>query len=80
MQRFDCSVEAFGFPYSDDDAVPVELPRGSAVFFNGYLRWPAIPACSPGGGPFAAAPDGQAQLGPDSGQIAGDMAISVPPL
>lgn len=35
--RFDCSSEAYDFPYTDDDAVPVELPRGSAVIFNGYL-------------------------------------------
>ena len=34
---FDCSIEAFDFPYSASDAVPVELPAGSAVMFNGYL-------------------------------------------
>ena len=35
--RFDCTTEAFDFPYSDDDAVPVEIPAGTAVIFNGYL-------------------------------------------
>lgn len=41
--RFDCSIEAFSFPYSDDDAVPVELPAGSAVVFNGYLLHRSLP-------------------------------------
>ncbi|MBM7790776.1 phytanoyl-CoA dioxygenase family protein [Tenggerimyces flavus] len=35
--RFDCSIEAYDFPYRDEDAVPVEVPAGSAVIFNGYL-------------------------------------------
>ena len=35
--RFDCSVEAYDFPYTDSDAVPVEIPAGTALFFNGYL-------------------------------------------
>lgn len=34
---FDCSIEAYDFPYEDQDAVPVEMPAGSAVIFNGYL-------------------------------------------
>jgi ectoine hydroxylase-related dioxygenase (phytanoyl-CoA dioxygenase family) len=34
---FDCSIEAYGFPYRDSDAVPVEISAGSAVIFNGYL-------------------------------------------
>lgn len=34
---FDCSIEAYDFPYRDSDAVPVEVPAGSAVIFNGYL-------------------------------------------
>jgi phytanoyl-CoA hydroxylase len=41
--RFDCTVEAFDFPYSDDDAVPVEVPAGSAVIFNGYLLHRSLP-------------------------------------
>jgi len=35
--RFDPSKEAYSFPYTDADAVPVELKPGSAIFFNGYL-------------------------------------------
>lgn len=34
---FDCTTEAYDFPYSDEQAVPVEVPRGTAVIFNGYL-------------------------------------------
>jgi phytanoyl-CoA hydroxylase len=35
--RFDCSTESYNFPYADTDAVPVEIPAGTAVIFNGYL-------------------------------------------
>jgi phytanoyl-CoA hydroxylase len=35
--RFDCSSEAYDFPYTDDQSVPVEVPAGTAVMFNGYL-------------------------------------------
>jgi hypothetical protein len=35
--RFDCSTEAYDFPYSDSDAVPVEVPAGTALVFDGYL-------------------------------------------
>jgi phytanoyl-CoA hydroxylase len=35
--RFDCTVESYDFPYRDEDAVPVEVPAGTAVVFNGYL-------------------------------------------
>lgn len=35
--RFDCSTEAYDFPYTDDQAVPVEIPAGTALVFNGYL-------------------------------------------
>ena len=35
--RFDCTIEAFDFPYRDSDAVPVEIPAGTALIFNGYL-------------------------------------------
>jgi ectoine hydroxylase-related dioxygenase (phytanoyl-CoA dioxygenase family) len=41
--RFDCSIEAYDFPYSDQDAVPVEVPAGSAVIFNGYLLHRSLP-------------------------------------
>ena len=35
--RFDCTIEAYDFPDADSDAVPVEIPAGTALFFNGYL-------------------------------------------
>ena len=35
--RFDCTIEAYDFPYADADAIPVEVPAGTALFFNGYL-------------------------------------------
>lgn len=41
--RFDCAAESYGFPYSDDDAVPLEVPRGSIVVFNGYLLHRSLP-------------------------------------
>lgn len=40
---FDCSNVAVGFPYTDEDAVPVELKAGSAVLFNGYLLHRSLP-------------------------------------
>ncbi|RIK40494.1 MAG: phytanoyl-CoA dioxygenase family protein [Chloroflexi bacterium] len=42
-ERFDCVVESFQFPYTDDDAVPVEVKAGSIVFFNGYLLHRSLP-------------------------------------
>ncbi len=41
--RFDCTDEATGFPYSDADAIPVEVKAGSIVFFNGYLLHRSFP-------------------------------------
>ncbi len=42
--RFNDSVlETHGFPYSDDDAVFVEIDPGSAIFFNGYLLHGSLP-------------------------------------
>jgi len=41
--RFDCEVEAYDFPYRDEDAVPVEVPAGSVVLFNGYLLHMSLP-------------------------------------
>src|SRR6266568_3370436 len=41
--RFDCTDESFGFPYKDSDAVPVEVPAGAIVFFNGYLLHRSLP-------------------------------------
>lgn len=42
-RHFDCTGEAVAFPYTDDDAVPVEVRRGSVVFFNGYLLHRSLP-------------------------------------
>ncbi len=39
--RFDCTQEAHGF--TDADAVPVEVPAGAAVIFNGYLLHRSLP-------------------------------------
>jgi hypothetical protein len=41
--RFDCTVESFDFPYRDEDAVPLELPAGSAVLFDGHLLHRSLP-------------------------------------
>lgn len=41
--RFDCTAESAGFPYTDADAVPVEVKAGSIVFFNGYLLHRSFP-------------------------------------
>jgi ectoine hydroxylase-related dioxygenase (phytanoyl-CoA dioxygenase family) len=48
-RRFDCAGEAIYFPYTDDDAVPGEVPRGSVVFFNGYLLHRSLPNHAPDG-------------------------------
>jgi ectoine hydroxylase-related dioxygenase (phytanoyl-CoA dioxygenase family) len=47
--RFDCSRESQGFPYHDEDAVPVEVKQGSVVFFNGYLLHRSLPNYAPSG-------------------------------
>ena len=36
-ERYDCTTMSYDFPYKDEDAVPVEVPAGAIVFFNGYL-------------------------------------------
>jgi ectoine hydroxylase-related dioxygenase (phytanoyl-CoA dioxygenase family) len=41
--RFDCTVEAHGFPHRDDEAVPVEVDAGDAVVFDGYLLHRSLP-------------------------------------
>lgn len=41
--RFDCTVESWGFPYKDEDAIPVEVKAGAIVFFNGYLLHRSLP-------------------------------------
>ena len=35
--RFDHTEESFGYPFDEDQAIPVELEAGSIVLFNGYL-------------------------------------------
>lgn len=35
--RYDCARQSYDFPYKDSDAIPVEVPAGAIVFFNGYL-------------------------------------------
>ncbi|BAM02939.1 phytanoyl-CoA dioxygenase family protein [Phycisphaera mikurensis] len=42
-RRFDCAEESTGFPWSEEDAVPVEVKAGSIVFFNGYLLHRSLP-------------------------------------
>ena len=42
-ERFDCSDESYGFPYTDADAIPAEAKAGSIVFFNGYLLHRSLP-------------------------------------
>ena len=41
--RFDCTREAYGFGHRDEDAVPVELPAGAAVVFDGHLLHRSLP-------------------------------------
>jgi len=48
-RRFDCGSESVYFPYQDEDAVPVEVKKGSVVFFNGYLLHRSLPNYAPGG-------------------------------
>ena len=45
--RFDCTDESHGFPWRDEDAIPVEVPAGSIVFFNGYLLHRSLPNRAP---------------------------------
>ena len=42
-ERFDCTIEAYDFPYTDNDAVPLEIPAGAVVVFNGYLLHRSLP-------------------------------------
>jgi len=37
VAQFGCTVQAYDFPYTDEQAVPVEVAAGSVVVFNGYL-------------------------------------------
>ena len=40
---FDCTVESYGFAYSEADAVPVEVSAGALVLFDGYLLHRSLP-------------------------------------
>ena len=46
--RFDHTPEAHGFDHADH-AVPVELPTGGVLFFNGYLLHRSLPNVRPQG-------------------------------
>ncbi len=48
-RRFDCAQQSCGFPYTDEEAVPVEVKRGSIVFFHGYTLHRSLPNRSSGG-------------------------------
>ena len=48
-RRFDCAGEAGGYPYTDDDAIAVEVKAGSVVVFNGYLLHRSLPNKAPVG-------------------------------
>jgi phytanoyl-CoA hydroxylase len=41
--RFDCTREAYGFQYRVQDAIPVELPAGAGLLFDGYLLHRSLP-------------------------------------
>ncbi len=45
--RFDASDEAYGYAEGREAGEPVELARGDAVFFNGYLLHRSLPNRSP---------------------------------
>ena len=42
-RSFDCAFESCGFPYTVTDEVPVEVKKGSVVFFNGYTLHRSLP-------------------------------------
>lgn len=48
-RQFDCSEEARGFPYTEADAIPVEVDPGSVIFFNGYTLHRSLPNRAPAG-------------------------------
>jgi ectoine hydroxylase-related dioxygenase (phytanoyl-CoA dioxygenase family) len=48
-ERFDCTDESFGFPYTAADEVPVEVTAGSIVFFHGYVLHRSLPNRAPSG-------------------------------
>ena len=42
-RSFDCAFESQDFPYTAEDEVPVEVKKGSVVFFNGYTLHRSLP-------------------------------------
>jgi phytanoyl-CoA hydroxylase len=46
---FDEGHEAFGTPYDGEPGVACEIPRGHAIFFNGYLLHRSLPNRAPRG-------------------------------
>jgi ectoine hydroxylase-related dioxygenase (phytanoyl-CoA dioxygenase family) len=48
-RRFDCSWESYDYPFTDDQAVPVEVKAGTVVVFNGYLLHRSLPNKAPTG-------------------------------
>jgi phytanoyl-CoA hydroxylase len=36
-REYDSTPQSFDFPYDEREAIPVEVPAGSVVFFHGYL-------------------------------------------
>ena len=42
-RNFDCSHESQNFPYTVADEIPVEVKKGSVVFFNGYTLHRSLP-------------------------------------
>lgn len=42
-KRFDCAAESHQFPWKDEDSIPVEVKKGSVVFFNGYTLHRSLP-------------------------------------
>jgi len=48
--RFDCTREAHGYAYREQDAVPIELPAGAALIFDGHLLHRSLPNTASHGG------------------------------
>lgn len=41
--RFDCTDEAYRFPYRDEEAIPLEVAAGDVVVFDGHLLHRSLP-------------------------------------
>jgi ectoine hydroxylase-related dioxygenase (phytanoyl-CoA dioxygenase family) len=48
-RRFDCTHESTNFPYGRESGIPVEVPAGSVVYFNGYTLHRSLPNLRPDG-------------------------------